>query len=238
MGTQTTSRAYVPRNCVWEITRGCTLHCAHCGSEAGARRRGELDTAECLDVIAQLAALGTERITLSGGEPTLRPDWVTLARAITAAGMFVNLVTNGQGDPERFATNAVAAGLANVGVSIDGLRATHDALRGEGTFDRAMATVRALATRGVWVDVMVTVHRENLLDIEGLYDELVTAGARGMRFQLAKPMGSLTGRDDLTLRPAALLTLIPRLGRLSRRGAMRVAVGDSLGYYGPDDRAA
>ena len=61
-----------PRNCVWELTLACNLRCVHCGSRAGHVRPRELSTAECLDVVHQLAGLGTELVTLSGGEPTLR----------------------------------------------------------------------------------------------------------------------------------------------------------------------
>src|SRR4051812_43782865 len=66
---------YAPILCVWEITLRCDLACRHCGSRAGPARPDELSTAECLDLVRQLAELGTREIALIGGEAYLREDW-------------------------------------------------------------------------------------------------------------------------------------------------------------------
>ncbi|WP_422615130.1 radical SAM protein, partial [Frankia torreyi] len=52
---------------VWELTLACNLACGHCGSRAGARRPAELSTAQALDVVAQLDAVGIDEVTLIGG---------------------------------------------------------------------------------------------------------------------------------------------------------------------------
>ncbi|MEA1674931.1 radical SAM protein [Nitrospirillum sp. BR 11163] len=59
----------VPVHVVWEITLACNLKCQHCGSRAGRPRADELTTAEALDLVDQLAALGTREMTLIGGRP-------------------------------------------------------------------------------------------------------------------------------------------------------------------------
>src|SRR3978361_339891 len=79
-------RAHVPVHVVWEITLACNLKCGHCGSRAGKRRANELSTAECLDVVRQLAAAGTREITLIGGEAYLRRDWLENAAGIARPG--------------------------------------------------------------------------------------------------------------------------------------------------------
>jgi hypothetical protein len=45
-----------PIYAVWEITRRCDLACQHCGTRAGHARSDELDTEECLDLVAQIDA--------------------------------------------------------------------------------------------------------------------------------------------------------------------------------------
>jgi len=141
---------YVPRTCVWEITRACNLDCAHCGTGAGRPRTNELSTDECLDLVVQLRDLGGRLLTLSGGEPTVRKDWPVIARAAVEAGFVVNMVTNGQADPDDLTHEVGETGLANVAVSLDGLRDTHDSIRKQGSFDRATATIQRMAAAGIW----------------------------------------------------------------------------------------
>jgi MoaA/NifB/PqqE/SkfB family radical SAM enzyme len=222
---------YVPKTCVWEITRACNLACHHCGSLAGCARPGELSTEECLRVVDELSALGTQLITLSGGEPTLRTDWPVIAARAVARGIAVNLVTNGQGNARALAQKAKECGLSNVGVSLDGLRETHDRLRAAGSFERVCHTIRTLSAAGVWVDVMFTVNRWNLGEIVEVYALAGALGARGLRVQLGKPMGRQTDRRDLTLLPKDLLGLLPTLGRLAAEPGPVVMIGDSVGYY-------
>lgn len=228
---------YRPRSCVWEITRACNLNCAHCGTSAGAPRERELELDECVDLIHQLAALRTRLITLSGGEPTVRRDWPLIAKASVSAGIVTNMVTNGQvRDPEKFAFDVKDSGMANVGVSIDGDEATHDRIRKPGAFARSEATIRQLAREGIWVDVMVTVNQLNLDQLPMIYRWGKGVGAKGFRVQLGKPMGNQTHRDEMTLKPAQMLKLLPMLGKLARRQELVVHIGDSVGYYSPEER--
>ena len=67
--------ASAPRVVAWEVTRSCNLACAHCrASAANGPYEGELSTAECLELVAQIAAAGKPILILTGGEPLLRPD--------------------------------------------------------------------------------------------------------------------------------------------------------------------
>ncbi|HEY3358518.1 MAG TPA: radical SAM protein [Polyangia bacterium] len=228
-----------PRNCVWELTLRCTLRCRHCGSGAGTARPGELDTAACLEVAAQLAGLGCELVTLSGGEPTLRDDWDVIARVLAARGVRVNLVTCGvYPDPAAarlIAARAAAAGLCNVGVSLDGTAPTHEALRGRGTFAAVLATIAEFARAGIEVSVLTTVSQLNVDELGAIRQIAIDAGARSWRLQLAKPMGSLSRHTDWVIPPRRLLELVPWLARMKRAGGIALGVGDSIGYYGPHD---
>src|SRR3954467_3594423 len=85
----------VPVYVVWEITLACNLKCVHCGSRAGHRRAGELSTAEAIDVVRQLAELGTREISIIGGEAFVRKDWLTIVGAIHDHGMYCTMQTGG-----------------------------------------------------------------------------------------------------------------------------------------------
>ena len=128
-----------PIYAVWEITLACNLRCTHCGSRAGRPRPRELSLAEALEVVAQLARLGVREVTLIGGETYLRHDWLDIVKAIRDYGMGCSMQTGGRGLTEDKVRSAVEAGLTSCGVSLDGLPALHDELRGvPGSFECLM----------------------------------------------------------------------------------------------------
>ena len=224
-----------PRNCVWELTLNCNLNCVHCGSSAGRARHDELTTEECLDVVDQLADLGCELITLSGGEPMIRPDWFVIARAIADRGVHVNMVTNGLLITDRTAALVAESGMCNVGVSIDGPEEIHDRIRAKGAFAKSMEGIRTLVRNGVSVGVMTTINRWNIDHLAEIRQIAIDAGATMWRLQLAKPMGEICGDQDFIIAPKDLMKVIPMLASMKRQGGIHLAVGDSIGYYGPHD---
>jgi MoaA/NifB/PqqE/SkfB family radical SAM enzyme len=234
------AKGWRPRNCVWELTLACNLRCTHCGSRAGEARPDELSTTEALRVVGELGTLGCELLTLSGGEPTLRSDWDQIAAAAVDQGMVVNLVTNGvycQGSSAaQVGARAKKAGLANLGVSIDGPREVHDLIRGQGTLQRVLDSIAEFRAQGMKVGVLCTVNRLNFDHLSEVRDLARDAGATILRFQLGKPMGSLSDHRELVLDPVQTPELLRRLADLKRQGGLQVAVGDSLGYFSPEDK--
>src|SRR3954468_10673537 len=143
-----------PVYAVWEVTLRCDLSCRHCGSRAGRARPDELTTAECLDLIRQLAELGTHEIALIGGEAYLRDDWAELISAIKRHGMRPVMATGGRGMTAERAREGAKAGLYSVSVSIDGEPETHDRLRGvRGSHEAAFAALENLRDAGVIITV-------------------------------------------------------------------------------------
>src|SRR5690606_1698470 len=102
---------------------------AHCGSRAGPVRDDELSTAELLEVADALVRLGTREVTLIGGEAYLRSDVYTLVEHLARQGVRVTMQTGGRGLTAARARRLREAGLAAIGVSIDGTEAVHDTLR-------------------------------------------------------------------------------------------------------------
>src|SRR6185436_18893171 len=145
-------RRWRPTYAVWELTLQCDLACRHCGSRAGRARPDELTTTEALDLVRQMAELGVNEVTVIGGEAYLRDDWTDIVRAIRSHGMSATMTTGGRGITEERAKVARAAGLESASVSIDGLEATHDRLRGvPGSFRAALDAMRHFREAGVRV---------------------------------------------------------------------------------------
>lgn len=78
-----------------EVTQFCQLKCAHCYSNSGPEAdRGTMTLAGWRQVLDQAAALGVETVQFIGGEPTLDPNLLRLARHALAAGLNVNVYSN------------------------------------------------------------------------------------------------------------------------------------------------
>jgi radical SAM protein with 4Fe4S-binding SPASM domain len=232
----------VDRNCqpiyaVWEITLKCDLACRHCGSRAGHARSDELTTAECLDLVRQMAELGVKEVTVIGGEAYLREDWVEIVREIVRLGMSATMTTGGRGITEERARQAHAAGLGSASVSIDGLEATHDRLRGvTGSFQSALLAMQNLREAGVRVATNTQINRLSMPELPELLEIIAQAGAHSWQIQLTVPMGRAADEPEVLLQPYDLLELFPLLGQLKQRAVelgVRIWPGNNIGYFGP-----
>ncbi|MEZ6185353.1 MAG: radical SAM protein [Planctomycetota bacterium] len=235
MSAATSELRYV----VWEITLRCDLACGHCGSRAGKPRSDELNTAECLDVVQQIAAMGCREVTLIGGEAYLREDWDQIARAIRQAGMRCTMTTGGRGmTPER-ARRAKAAGIQSMSVSLDGLEAAHDRQRGvKGAFQAGLQALENLQAAGVPVSVNTQVNRLTLGDLAPLLELIAAKGAHSWQIQLTVPMGRAADNWEWLLQPYELLEVIPHLADLGARAkelGVRLWPGNNVGYFGPHE---
>ena len=167
---------------VWNCTRACNLRCRHCYANGQDARSpgnadGEMSGEEARRMIDDLAAFGCPVLLFSGGEPCLRPDLVELMAFTREKGMRAVLSTNGTLiTPER-AKRFAEVGLSYVGVSIDGLEATHDRFRGvKGAFAQALAGIRNAKAAGLKVGLRMTLNRGNAGEIVPVFDLMKREG--------------------------------------------------------------
>lgn len=146
----------------------CNLSCSHCfvGDVAAARAsRPSLD--RLISLVDEAVALGARAVFFTGGEPFAREDFPQLlAHAASVATAAV--LTNATLITARAIAQLDAAGLAlvrdrlSIQVSIDGPCEVHDAIRGAGAFDRALAGVRELVAWGVRPALVTTLTGESV----------------------------------------------------------------------------
>jgi radical SAM protein with 4Fe4S-binding SPASM domain len=227
-----------PYGCVWELTLACNMRCKHCGSIAGEARTDELSLEECLAVADQLAALGCRRLTLGGGEPTLRRGWDEIAHRLTAQGVRVNMISNGWSWTGEQLERARRARLASVGFSLDGHELDHDHLRREGSFRRVLEAIDLSVAAGVPTAVNTTINRRNARGLPELRRLLADHGVFSWQLQLATPTGNLASHRELVIDAADLLWLVPQIAELrAELGAKpEILPGDDVGYYGRCER--
>lgn len=155
---------------IWNLVRRCNLTCKHCYSiSADKDFAGELGTGEVFAVMEDLKRFRVPVLILSGGEPLLRPDIFDISRRAKDMGFYVGLSSNGTLIDEANIERIAAVGFDYVGVSLDGIRGTHDAFRRKaGAFDASLAGIRLCRDRGIKVGVRYTMTRDNAHDLAAL----------------------------------------------------------------------
>ena len=152
---------------IWNLIRRCNLTCKHCYSiSADIDFKGELSTDEVFTVMDDLKAFGVPVLILSGGEPLLRPDIFEISQRAKAMGFYVGLSTNGTLIDEKNIDAIATVGYDYVGISIDGVRETHDVFRRkQGAFDASMAGIRLCHDRGIKVGLRFTMTEDNASEL-------------------------------------------------------------------------
>jgi radical SAM protein with 4Fe4S-binding SPASM domain len=216
----------------WEITSKCNLHCIHCISSAGQEKPNELSTQEGLKLIEELSDLGCQFIALSGGEPFLRKDWGVLARKARDLKMDIAILSNGTVISDDDIDVLYYLEPSSAMFSLDGVRATHDTIRGQpGAFDRTINVVNKCAKRGVKTSVSTTLNQRNKSELNDLLSLLSGRGIQAWQIGIALPGGRLPPEDVLSERDYyALAEQIVAL-RKKRNTNPKIVEGDCFGCY-------
>lgn len=180
------------RRVYWETTAGCNLRCVHC-RRLDVLVKGapdELTTQEGFAFIDALAGMGKPVLIFSGGEPLFRRDIFELIGRAREKGLPTALATNGTLVSAPLAKRLKDAGVYYASISLDGSAPeTHDAFRGPGNFERALAGLRRLQEAGIKVQINFTVTRANVHQVEEMYRLSAASGAHALYLFLLVPVG-------------------------------------------------
>ena len=136
----------------------CNLNCHGCyAGEYG--KEEELSTHQIHRLLNEARDLGIYFITLSGGEPFIRPDLLEILEV--HEDMYFQVYTNG-----TFLDSAMARTLSRLGnvlpiISVEGWEKETDARRGPGAFARILSAMANLREEGVLFGFSATATRQN-----------------------------------------------------------------------------
>ncbi|MDH5436121.1 MAG: heme d1 biosynthesis radical SAM protein NirJ [Gammaproteobacteria bacterium] len=155
---------------IWNLIRRCNLTCKHCYSiSADKDFAGELSTSEVFSVMDDLKNFKVPVLILSGGEPLLRPDIFEISKRAKDIGFYVGLSTNGTLIDENNIADIARIGYDYVGISIDGIKETHDRFRRkEGAFDASMKGIRLCRDEGIKIGMRFTLTQDNAQELPQL----------------------------------------------------------------------
>jgi MoaA/NifB/PqqE/SkfB family radical SAM enzyme len=194
-----------PLAALLELTYACNWRCVFCYNPRHHDQR-RLSGAEWAQVIADLRALGTLNVTLTGGEPLTHPEAFEVMSAVRSQAMTFRLFTNGSLVTDEVAQRLVALRPLAVELSLHGASSeTHDrSTATPGSFDALWRGVAALKRHGLPIVLKTPLTRINEDELE----EMIALTEReGVPYNLD---AALTHRDDGD--PAPLQYSVTRQG--------------------------
>jgi heme d1 biosynthesis radical SAM protein NirJ len=157
---------------IWNLIRRCNLTCKHCyTTSTDINFPNELSTPEIYTVMDDLKAFKVPVLILSGGEPLLHPDIFDISRRAKDMGFYVALSTNGTKISERNIDQIADINYQYIGVSLDGIKDTHDQFRRvKGSFDQALYGIQLCLEKSIKVGLRFTLTQDNAHDFPALLE--------------------------------------------------------------------
>lgn len=189
-------RELTVRDWHWEITKDCNLKCLHC--ILGGCGGQEMTTKDSLRVISRIVKLGGKTLRLTGGEPLIRKDLGLIIQKAHASGLDLDLITNGTMLEDGF-LRKYGRYIKHMAISIDGRKRVHEYLRGKGTYEKSMQSVRKVMDAGIDLSAYVTVHSLNENSLDLIMEELISIGIENFHFNEINMEGGVLNNRHLLL---------------------------------------
>jgi SynChlorMet cassette radical SAM/SPASM protein ScmF len=177
------------------LTAGCNLACRHCWIspryQANGGTGGHLDLGLFARAIVQGKTVGLKSCKLTGGEPTLHPDFHALCKLMHDHGLAFWMESNGVLIGPAEARMLKGYGMTFSSVSLDGATAaTHDYQRAvPGAFSQALAGIKCLVDVDIRPQAVITLTRDNVHELFDLFFLAAKTGCSSVKVNLLEPTG-------------------------------------------------
>jgi len=154
----------------FELTYRCNEKCVHCYVDDPSETGKEMTLEQYKKVIDELCEMGCLNVLVTGGEPTLHPDFLPICEYITQKKMLLDIYTNGLHWTEELIDRICNLSVNSVSVSLYGGDAeTHDAMtRVKGSFEKTLRTMLIFKSRGVDTYAKASITKQNFPGFEKL----------------------------------------------------------------------
>jgi MoaA/NifB/PqqE/SkfB family radical SAM enzyme len=213
---------------VVELTNRCNLRCQHCFDERHAGT-GDLPGRLLRRLLSEVRLCGVTHLSFTGGEPTLHHRFREILRDTVETGCTFSFVSNGSTFPRIYRWLIEhRQSFRGVTFSVDGAtEATHDRLRGQGSFRSVMRAASICVARSLPFTFNMVLTRHNRAEIGALIDLAAALGSGGVRFGHLMPHSPGAAELELSL----LERRVAEQEIWTRRSGATVPVGMAPGYH-------
>jgi MoaA/NifB/PqqE/SkfB family radical SAM enzyme len=214
---------------VVELTNYCNLSCKHCFDKRHSAG-GYLNIGTLERILQNAKRHGFDHIALTGGEPTLHPEFQKILEMVLRAGYEVGFVTNGWNfiDIYKQMTEALFK-VSVINFSLDGAKeSTHDALRCQGSFRRVMQAASICTVKDIHFTFNTVITSQNYAEIEAFVELSTKLGSRGIRFGYLMPTQQSLA-ENLVLDQARLIDIQAEIIKLQDNSKIPIILAP--GFY-------
>ncbi|WP_280339740.1 radical SAM protein [Nocardia neocaledoniensis] len=220
-GIHTIRRLYL------QLLYRCNFECKHCFHGERLQHADAFTAAQACNLLAHMQReYATEAVVLLGGEPFVYKELPRVARyAKHNLGLAVEICTNGYRIGPRLREIAPCIDLLRI--SLEGLDATNDRIRRDGSYTAAIETIDLAHNLGVATGATLTVNRYNIDEVVDLAETLQSHGVTQLKLHQLRAVGNAAQHPDMLITdPAAYTRLRHRLGEA--RLKIEVILDDDL----------
>lgn len=169
------------------VTRRCNLSCKHCF--LGQARAEDMNISLFKMIIEDFASIGGLRLLVSGGEPTMHPEFFNLNSLLAEQPFRTILITNGVTLSAEHPQKIEKLNFEEIQISLDGLEDSHDKLRGKGSFEKTIKAAEKVKMAGKSLSIATIITAYNRNEFPQLKTIVSTLGADSWSVDFPCPEG-------------------------------------------------
>lgn len=173
---------FIPENIYIRLNRVCNLSCSFCLAEKTSQG---LSTEQIKTVLKVLKSYGLKKARLTGGEPTLRSDFLEIVKYSIELGLNTVVYSN------LYMLDDIIDKLikypVSVSTSIHGDEKFHDSITQKGAYRKTYTNILKLTSANIPVTIHMVVMNKNFSLAETVIEEAIRAGVKKITFQTLIP---------------------------------------------------
>ncbi|MFE4869529.1 radical SAM protein [Streptomyces sp. NPDC056682] len=180
----------------------CNFECLHCFHGERLKHADAFTLAEAQNFIQHMISeYGIEAVTLLGGEPFVYKHLPEVVRYVKQQGLRVEICTNGYRIEPRL--KEIASDLDLLRVSLEGIGATNDHIRKQGSYRSALGALECARDLGVRTGATMTVNARNINEVVPLAHTLQEFDVQELKLHQMRPVGNAADHPELLVNDAA-----------------------------------
>ena len=212
------------------ITGKCNLRCKHCFHFASPSDvSNDLSKDEWAKFFQELKVSGVDAVILGGGEPFLKSDFREIIDSLVFNKIHYDILSNGTLINKTIALKLKKSGLDMIAISIDGMKETHDNIRGKkGTFNLAIKALKILKKVNLLAAMRITLMKNNLCEIPNIIHLVIKLNLRRVLVNKVIPTGRAL-KNNLFINKKEYINALNQIVEIAE-GKIEVASSDPITF--------